>query len=102
MQTAICYTEAGAPRRSVELYIATLNEQTFSKRDYGFFQSFLAGSLALAGEPDQAAATGLESASRAAATGSDRTKRQLVRVVDYLKPWQHRPAVQELRQAVVA
>jgi transcriptional regulator with XRE-family HTH domain len=102
MQTAICYTEAGAPRRAVELYSQTLNEQTFSKRDYGFFLSFMAGSLALAGEPDQAAATGLQSARRAASTNSDRTKQQLVQVVGYLKPWQHRPAVQELRQAIAA
>ncbi|MGW4591893.1 helix-turn-helix domain-containing protein [Amycolatopsis thermoflava] len=102
MQTAICYTEAGAPRQAAELYRQTLRETTFSKRDYGFFLSYMAGSLALAGEPDQAATTGLESASRAFATNSDRTKQQLVTVLDYLRPWQHRPAVRELRHAVAA
>ncbi|MFJ8815273.1 helix-turn-helix domain-containing protein [Amycolatopsis thermoflava] len=102
MQTAICFTEAGAPRQAVDLYEKTLREDTFSKRDYGFFLSFMAGSLALAGEPDQAARTGLESFSRARATNSDRTKQQLVTVLGYLRPWQHRPAVRELHQAVAA
>ncbi|MGW4593247.1 helix-turn-helix domain-containing protein [Amycolatopsis thermoflava] len=102
MQTAICLTEAGARRQAVELYEQALREDTFSKRDYGFFLSFMAGSLALAGEPDQAARTGMESASRARETNSDRTKQQLVTVLGYLRPWQHRPAVRELRQAVAA
>jgi hypothetical protein len=100
MQTAICYAAAGAPRRAVELYTQSLSETSFSIRDYGFFLSLMAGSLALAGEPDQAAATGLESATRATDTNSHRTTQQLTRVVEYLKPWQNRPAVRELQQVV--
>ncbi len=100
MQTAICYTEAGAPRRAVELYDESLVEDRFSPRDYGFFLSLRAGSLALAGEPDEAARTGVESAARADSTSSRRTKQELVRVLEYLRPWMNRPAVTQLREAV--
>ncbi|MEV6621285.1 helix-turn-helix transcriptional regulator [Amycolatopsis sp. NPDC051106] len=100
MQTAICYTEAGAPRRAVELYDESLMEDRFSPRDYGFFLSLWAGSLALAGEPDEAARTGVESAARADSTSSRRTRQELVRVVRVLEPWQNRPAVRELREAM--
>jgi DNA-binding XRE family transcriptional regulator/tetratricopeptide (TPR) repeat protein len=100
MQTAVCYTEAGNPRRAVELYDRALTESAFSPRDYGFFLSWMASSLALAGEPDQAAAAGTEAARRATASGSQRTSRELIRVLDVLKPWQNRPAVRELQHAV--
>jgi tetratricopeptide (TPR) repeat protein len=100
MQTAICYTEAGAPRRAVELYDESLVEDRFSPRDYGFFLSLRAGSLALAGEPDEAARTGVESAARADSTSSRRTKQELVRVLEYLRPWTNRPAVTQLREVI--
>jgi len=100
MQAAICQTEAGQPRRAVALYESSLNEQSFSPRDYGFFLSWMAASLAFAGEPDQAAVTGIASARRATDAHSARTKRELVRVLDILKPWQNRPAIRELREAV--
>jgi DNA-binding XRE family transcriptional regulator len=102
MQTAICYTEAGAPRRAVELYDESLVENRFSPRDYGFFLSLRAGSLALAGEPDEAARTGVESAARADSTSSRRTKQELVRVLGYLRPWTNRPAVTQLREVVAS
>ncbi|MEV5719368.1 helix-turn-helix transcriptional regulator [Amycolatopsis mediterranei] len=102
MQTAICYTEAGTPRRAVELYDEYLVEDRFSPRDYGFFLSLRAGSLALAGEPDEAARTGVESAARADSTSSRRTKQELVRVLDHLRPWTNRPAVAQLREVVAS
>jgi DNA-binding XRE family transcriptional regulator/tetratricopeptide (TPR) repeat protein len=102
MQTAICYTEAGAPRRAVELYDESLVEDRFSPRDYGFFLSLRAGSLALAGEPDEAARTGVESAARADSTSSRRTKQELVRVLEYLRPWANRPAVMQLGEVVAS
>ncbi|MEU4517356.1 helix-turn-helix domain-containing protein [Amycolatopsis sp. NPDC024027] len=102
MQTAICYTEAGAPRRAVELYDESLVEDRFSPRDYGFFLSLRAGSLALAGEPDEAARTGVESAARADSTSSRRTKQELVRVLEHLRPWTNRPAVTQLREVVAS
>jgi hypothetical protein len=100
MQTAVCYSEAGQPRRAAELYAESLTEAAFSPRDYGFFLSLMAASQALAGEPDEAARTGVESIARASAAGSHRTRQELDRVLDILKPWQNRPAVQELRHAV--
>ncbi|WP_235926478.1 helix-turn-helix transcriptional regulator [Actinokineospora pegani] len=100
MQTALAYSEAGNPCKAVEVYDRELTEQRFSPRDYGFFLSLKAGSLALAGEPDEAARVGLDSAARATRTGSDRTFNELARVVASLKPWQHRPAVRDLARAV--
>lgn len=100
MQAAICYTEAGNPRRSVDLYADALREDVFSPRDYGFFLSWMATSLAVAGEPDHPAKTGIASAMRATNADSRRTKQELQRVLVALQPWQHRPAVKELREAM--
>ena len=102
MQTAICYCEGGQPRRAVEMYDSWLSAQTFSRRDYGYFRALMASSLALAGEPDTAASAGLEAFSVATETASQRTTQELVSVVDVLRPWANRPAVRELREAVVA
>lgn len=102
MQTAICFTEAGQPRRAVELYAGALTEDTFSPRDYGFFLSWQSASLALAGEPDEAATVGVASARRADHANSHRTRRELGRVLDTLRPWQNRPAVRELAEALQA
>jgi Helix-turn-helix domain len=101
MQTAICYCEAGQPRRAVELYDTWLSAQTFSRRDYGYFRALMASSLALAGEPDTAATTGLEALSVAQETASQRTTQELTSVVDVLRPWANRPVVRELREAVL-
>lgn len=100
MQTAVCYAEAGQPGRAVELYRVWLTANTFSPRDYGFFLSWMASAQALAADPDQAAGTGLDSAERATQAGSGRTRRELLRVLDTLQPWRHRPAVRELAAAV--
>lgn len=100
MQAAVCKTEAGRPRHAVALYERTLNEEDFSPRDYGFFLSWKAASLAFAGEPDEAAAVGIASAKRASDVESQRTKRELERVVKTLEPWKNRPGVRQLRAAV--
>lgn len=100
MQTAICYTEAGQPRRAAELYQQWLSLNRFSRRDYGYFLSLMASSLALAGEPDAAAATGLQSLPLAITTNSRRTTQELDNVLALLRPWENRAAVRELRAAV--
>jgi tetratricopeptide (TPR) repeat protein len=100
MQTAICYTEAGQPRRAAELYDEWLSKNRFSKRDYGYFLSLRASALALAGEPDAAATIGLESLPLARATNSKRTTEELTKVLATLQPWGQRVAVRELREAV--
>ncbi|MBP2323789.1 transcriptional regulator with XRE-family HTH domain [Kibdelosporangium banguiense] len=101
MQTAICYTEAGQPRRAAELYRQWLQTEQFSLRDYGYFCSLMASALALAGEPDEAAQVGLISWPLAVETNSGRTKAELKKVLTTLQPWQARAAVRELRDAVL-
>ncbi|MCP3797977.1 helix-turn-helix domain-containing protein [Allokutzneria sp. A3M-2-11 16] len=102
LQTAICYTEAGQPRRATELYREWLSTNHFSRRDYGYFLSLMASTLALSGEPDEAARTGVVSAALAAETNSQRTVQELHKVLDTLKPWENRAGVRELREAVTA
>lgn len=102
MQTAICYCEGGHPRRAVELYDSWLSAQHFSRRDYGYFQALRSAALALAGEPDTAATAGMTALSVATETASQRTTQELRSVVEVLRPWASRPAVRELREAVLA
>lgn len=102
MQTAICYSEAGQPRHAAELYGDWLSAHTFSRRDYGYFRALMASALALAGDPDEATAAGLEAAPLAVETASRRTMQELVTVVDVLRPWSNRSNVQDLRDAVFA
>jgi len=102
MQTAICYTEAGQPRRAAELYDEWLSRNEFSKRDYGYFLSLRASALALAGEPDAAATIGMTSLPLAQTTNSKRTAEELGKVLVTLTPWENRAAVRELREAVLA
>ncbi|MGM1064079.1 helix-turn-helix domain-containing protein [Saccharothrix sp. Mg75] len=102
MQTAICHTEAGRPRRAADLYRASLSAHEFSPRDYGYFMSLMATSLGLAGEPDEAAHTALKSLALAQETDSHRTLKELSAVVETLKPWKTRAAVRELHEAVSA
>jgi len=99
MQTAICHTEAGQPRRAAELYQQWLSANRFSPRDYGYFLSSMASSLALAGEPDEAARTRLISIPLARETNSGRTMQELAKVLTTLTPWRTRAAVRELQEA---
>ncbi|MEV6603504.1 helix-turn-helix transcriptional regulator [Kutzneria sp. NPDC051319] len=100
MQTALCHTEAGQPRRAAELYQEWLSAKSFSPRDYGYFLSHMASSLALAGEPDAASATGLKSVALARKTKSTRTIEELNGVVARLDRWRGRTAVRDLREAL--
>jgi transcriptional regulator with XRE-family HTH domain len=101
MQTAICYCEAGQPRRAAELYRLHLNDEQLSHRDRGYFLSLMAGALAQASEPSDATMAGQEALQVAFETMSQRTMHELARVCVLLKPWQGQPAVQELREAVL-
>ncbi|MFE3601936.1 XRE family transcriptional regulator [Streptomyces sp. NPDC059142] len=100
MQTAICYCEAGRPQRAIAIYKEKLTAGAFSRRDHGYFLSLMGGTLALAGEPDEAARTGLDALGIAAETSSVRTAHELGRLSDRLSPWKHRPLVRELRDAL--
>lgn len=102
LRNASCYIEAGKPRRAASLYQQVLSTDVLSHRDRGYFLARLAFSLALAGEPDDAATAGLEAAQIATATLSQRTKRELMRSLVTLKPWHSRPGPRALREAVTA
>jgi transcriptional regulator with XRE-family HTH domain/tetratricopeptide (TPR) repeat protein len=99
MQTAICYSEAGKPLHAVDIYRRELTAGSFSRRDYGYFLSLMANTLAAAGEPDEAAHLGIDALDVAASTDSRRTVQELRRLTNRLEPWSHRAAVRELHDA---
>jgi hypothetical protein len=82
------------------LFGEVLDAGTLSRRDAGFFKARRAAALALSGEPDQAAAVGLEAATAARQTNSGRTMRLLGEVVATLAPWNSRPGPRALKQAL--
>jgi DNA-binding XRE family transcriptional regulator len=102
LQTASCYIEAGRPRRAADLYRAALRQPALSLRDQGYFLARHTVALALAGEPDDAAAQGLQAVQIVAVTESHRTTRELRRALRTLEPWRSRPAPRALREAIEA
>lgn len=100
LQTAICYEMAGQFVRAVDTYRSALAKEAFSYRDHGYFLSLMAGALAAAGEPDEAATVGMEGLFVAVATHSTRTTSELVRLRDQLESWPQRPAVRDFREAL--
>jgi transcriptional regulator with XRE-family HTH domain len=101
LRQATCYTEAGKPARGAQLFGQVLASGTLSRRDAGFFSARRAVALALSGEPDEAAAVGLEAVTAACETSSERTMRLLVDAVRALGPWSSRPGPLELKQALL-
>jgi hypothetical protein len=101
LQVAICYCEAGQPGPSLELYDRWLSRETFSRRDYGYFLALKGGAHTMAGEPDNAAAAGLEAFSLARETESVRTAQEVTRLAIQLDQWRDRDSVHDLRQAVL-
>ncbi|MEU2856323.1 XRE family transcriptional regulator [Streptomyces syringium] len=99
-QSAICHREAGQPERAVSLLRQHLSGGAFAPRDRAFFTAHLAGALAAAGEPDEAAATGLSALQLAAAPHFGQALGELRRTVTVLRPYARRAAVRELRQAL--
>lgn len=102
LQVAICYCEADRPDQALELYETWLTEDTFSRRDYGYFLSLKSAAFANAEAPDEAAAAGLRALLLARETNSARTHQEVLRVVGRLRPWRDRANVRELRAAVLA
>lgn len=100
MQTAICYCESGRPGQAAQLYREHLDDERISHRDQGYFLSLMAGALAHAGEPDNAAAAGHEALTIAVETYSLRTIHELKRVCALLAPWCSQPTVRDLREAL--
>jgi transcriptional regulator with XRE-family HTH domain len=102
LRDASCYIEAGKPHHAASLYQQVLAGDVLSRRDRGYFLARLTFSLALSGEPDEAARTGLKAAQLAIATQSQRTRRELMRSVVTLRPWENRPGPRALREVVQA
>jgi len=94
--SAICYCEAGQPLRAVELYQESLSTGKFSPRDQGYFLSLMAGTLAQAGEPDAACEAGQDAIVIAMEMRSQRTIRELGRVLEKLGVWRARLSVRAL------
>jgi hypothetical protein len=101
LRHAACYTEAGKPATAAALFSEVISSGKLSRRDAGFFNARRAAALALSGEPDEAAAVGLQSVHIAQETNSGRTMRLLGEVVQTLRPWSGRPAPRALKQAVL-
>jgi hypothetical protein len=101
IQTAMCYQVAGRPQEAASIYREHLTSASFSRRDYGYFASLGASASALANEPDEAARLAMTAHRIATATHSVRTANEVVRVVRQLDRWSARPAIRELRAAVL-
>lgn len=99
-QSAISYREAGQSTQAVDLLQQHLTRGVFAPRDRAFFSAHLAGALAAAGEPDQAATTGLTALRLAAGPGFGQALAEIRRTLGDLRPHARRPAVRELRQAL--
>lgn len=102
MQTAICYSEAGRAASAVALYRGWLSENRFSRRDYGYFLSLMANTLAKADDIQEAARTGLHAHALAAETRSIRTLGELRQLATALSHWDTVPDVRDLQEAVLA
>lgn len=95
-------SKVGKPRQAATLYEQVLSTDLLSRRDRGYFLARLASALALTGEPDESAGTGLQAMELAVATGSQRTKRELGRTLRTLRPWRRRPGPRQLGEALAA
>ncbi|MEV5505100.1 hypothetical protein [Streptomyces orinoci] len=101
-QSAICHREIGRPELAVTLLRQCLAGGGFAPRDRAFFTAHLAGALAAAGAPDEAAAVGMKVLRLAAAPGFGQALGELRRTIALLRPQARRPAVRELRRAFTA
>ncbi|MGP3922680.1 helix-turn-helix domain-containing protein [Streptomyces sp. 8N616] len=100
LQAAMCLTEAGRPARAVPVYERCLASEALSYRDRAYFSALMAVTLAMVGEPAEAASVGLEVLRAAQATSSSRTLRELTRLSDRLLPWDRHPQVREFNAAL--
>jgi hypothetical protein len=102
LQTAICRTEAGQPDSAITTFQELLASPTLSVRDHGYFLSLLAHAYQQAGEPREAALTGIESVGIAHPLASERTLAELRRLRSGLSEWSDLPEVRDLTAALTA
>ncbi|MDN5750144.1 MAG: hypothetical protein L0H64_16800 [Pseudonocardia sp.] len=100
LQTAVCLTEAGRPAEAVVLYQRILAGGIASARDDAYFRILLSTSLALSGEPDEAARTACGALPVAVATHSRRSIAEARSLLGALRPWRQRSQVRALEDAL--
>lgn len=100
LREASAYIEVGKPARAASLFGSVLAHDGLSRRDEGYFRARRSVACALSGEPDEAAQEGLTAWYIATATSSQRTTRELARVVRILAPWSSRPGPRALADAI--
>jgi transcriptional regulator with XRE-family HTH domain len=98
-QSALCLSEAGRPRDAVLRYREIISPD-LPRRDHAYFSILMATSLALSGEPDEAALVACSALPVAAATASRRSIREAHTLVGVLAPWRGRHQVRELHDAL--
>ncbi|GAA0475052.1 hypothetical protein Aca07nite_83910 [Actinoplanes capillaceus] len=96
VQMAICFTEAGRLDEALHLYDSSLSRQVFSLRDYAYFLTLKAQTLAALHLPDRAAEAGATALRIAVETRSARTLREVTRLQAGLGRWPDHPAVRRL------
>jgi transcriptional regulator with XRE-family HTH domain len=102
LRSAACFHEGGDTARAADLLGRVLEDGSLSRRDAAYFTARRAAAFASGGDPDSAADLALQSVEVATSAQSRRTWRVLTDVADTLSPWQDRPAVRTLREAVGA
>ncbi|BBG00777.1 MULTISPECIES: helix-turn-helix domain-containing protein [Pseudonocardia] len=99
IQVALCWSESGRPRHAVRRF-GEVDTLGMSTRDRAYVSILSARSLALSGEPDEAASVTTAALPVAAAAGSRRSVLEACGVLEALKPWRSRQPVYELALAV--
>ena len=100
-QSGICLREAGRPTEAVMALQDYVTPEAFAPRDYAHYSAFLAGALAEAGEPDEAATVALSVLDVASAARSGQAIGELYRSAQALFPYRERPAVRELHERLL-
>lgn len=100
LQTAVCLTEAGRPAEAVVLYQRILADGIASARDDAYFRILMSTSLALSGEPDEAARTACGALPVAVTTHSRRSIAESRALLGALQPWRQRSQVRALEDAL--
>ncbi|MFF3620736.1 hypothetical protein [Streptomyces sp. NPDC002467] len=90
-QSAISHRAASQPARAVEMLQQHLAHGEFAARDRAFFTAHLSGTIVAAGEPDQAAITGLTALRLTAAPGYGHALGELRRTAAQVKPARDAP-----------
>lgn len=102
IQVALTFAFSGFLEKALAVYEQWLSPEIFARRDYGYLLAFKAMTIAEIGNPDGAAATGVDALTIATETNSARTHSALIRLAGDLRPHWQRPAVRELRDALLA